>query len=1343
MRCRRFILLAVLLAGLRSSGQTINVTVDPTSVLVTNYQGWGTSLSWWAYVCGGYANRTSYASLAFTTLKLNIVRYNIGGGENPGIPNTLQYRAKIPGFEPSNGVWNWNVDGNQRWMLKQAVALGANHVEAFANSPPWWMTVSGSVTGATNSHGDNLQTGYETNFANYLSTVVSNLTVLDGIHFDLVTPMNEPEGPWGYGGGQEGCHMDSGQQARMVNNLSAALSAQKLTTGIDAPETYNEPDAATAINAYGTAVNNVALLSSHAYGTKNPASLGNLAASLHKPVWLAEYGDGDGTGMTTARRIHDDITGAGVSAWIYWQFVDNSGGWGMLYNPMDSGGSTTYTVNEKFYVFGQFSQYIRPGFKILSINDNYSVAAYNPTNLTLVIVALNDTSASLSLNYNLAGFTGLPAAASVVRTSATENQSGLAAISVVNKALATTLTAKSVTTFIFTNVLTSPFAPPTGVTAVPANARVTLSWNAVAGATNYVLLRGLSSGNETFTVANTTNTTYSDIGLVNGTAYFYVVYATGPAGASVNSVEVSATPFSGPPPIYWTNSVTASAQNWNVNLNWTNGAAFPNATQASAVLNAPIAASQTINLNQTNTVGSLNVGAGGGSFNLTGNGGALVFDNTPGQAALVQLAASQGDTISAPVNLNTDLNVSNLSVNALVISGAIAGAKNLNVLGSGSLTLSASNACSGVTTVGAGSLKLSNQSAMQNSTVKLNGGSLLFDSSVAGKAFALGALATGPNGTGANLALQNTTAAAVALTLGYNNSTATYFGTLSGPGSLITVGSGTQTIGSGASGGASYGGATTLLAGTLNLGGVGNMSASGTLDISGYSGACNLNIVDSAVVSTSGAILIADGAGNGFPGLGTLTVKNNASLTAASLTFGGNNAGRVPNGSFVTVQDNGSLTIVGGFDINRTKGGSTAENDQLNLNGGLVTVGSILDSASTGNLGPTHQGTINFNGGILKAGANDPPGSSFLPAYAAGYLAVYVNGGGAVIDNGGYTITIAAGLLHGNGSPDGGLTVQGAGTLVLTGANTYNGGTDLAGGILNFSSSALGTGGITFDGGALQWAAGNTNDITAQPVSVNPGGGTLDLNGNRVILAGGIDGNGALTVKSTALNGVLILQGTNTCIGGFTVTGGATLGGTGIITGPLTINSGGWLAPGNPLGTLTISNDLTLGAGSVSALQVQHSPLTNDVLKISGTLYAGGTLNITNSNSSVFAAGDVFKLFNAGAYAGAFTTITLPPLPANLTWNTTRLVVDGTLRVNNALPPKITQAWLVANSMVLAGTGGTPNAPYYIYTATNPAVSSDQWSLMATDAFDASGNFTFTNLPSPAQPQLFFKISAP
>jgi O-glycosyl hydrolase len=432
-------------------------TIDPGLATVTNWEGWGTSLCWWANVVGGYANRNAYASLAFTSLKLNIVRYNIGGGEDPGIANTMEYRARMQGFKPTHGVWNWSADANQRWMLRQALALGANRVVAFANSPPWWMTVSGSVTGSADGTSNNLQTGYETDFAAYLATVVSNLTLLDGVTFDLVTPMNEPTGTWWrLGGRQEGCYMSADQQARMVNNLQAALTARNLAAGIDASEDSDEQSTINSINAYGAGQSNVALIASHSYGANNPGGIRNLSASLRKPAWISEYGDGDGTGLTMARRIHDDLTGAWVRAWVYWQVVDNAGGWGFLYNPLDGSGNTAYSINRKFYVMGQFSQYIRPGCQILGVNDNNSLAAYSPSNQTLIIVAVNDTTNSLIVYYNLNAFNGLPTQASAVRTSPTENLSAIAPLPIAGKTLCATLIPQSVTTLVLNNVIPAP-----------------------------------------------------------------------------------------------------------------------------------------------------------------------------------------------------------------------------------------------------------------------------------------------------------------------------------------------------------------------------------------------------------------------------------------------------------------------------------------------------------------------------------------------------------------------------------------------------------------------------------------------------------------------------------------------------------------------------------------------------------------------------------------------------------------------------------------------------------------------------------------------------------------------
>ncbi len=84
---------------------------------------------------------------------------------------------------------------------------------------------------------------------------------------------------------------------------------------------------------------------------------------------------------------------------------------------------------------------------------------------------------------------------------------------------------------------------PTGLTPVAGNAQVQLSWNASTGATGYNLKRATTSGGPYTTVATVSNTSFTNMGLTNGTTYFYVVSATNANGESANSSQVSATPL--------------------------------------------------------------------------------------------------------------------------------------------------------------------------------------------------------------------------------------------------------------------------------------------------------------------------------------------------------------------------------------------------------------------------------------------------------------------------------------------------------------------------------------------------------------------------------------------------------------------------------------------------------------------------------------------------------------------------------------------------------------------------------------------------------------------------------
>jgi autotransporter-associated beta strand protein len=125
--------------------------------------------------------------------------------------------------------------------------------------------------------------------------------------------------------------------------------------------------------------------------------------------------------------------------------------------------------------------------------------------------------------------------------------------------------------------VTAPPLAPASLSAIPGNARVTLSWPPVINATAYVLMRGTSNNSENVVVVSGyTGTSYTNTGLVNDTTYYYVVAGTNSVGLGPNSPEASATPGANivviPRNLTWKGD--GSANIWDVSgaANWlTNG----------------------------------------------------------------------------------------------------------------------------------------------------------------------------------------------------------------------------------------------------------------------------------------------------------------------------------------------------------------------------------------------------------------------------------------------------------------------------------------------------------------------------------------------------------------------------------------------------------------------------------------------------------------------------------------------------------------------------------------------------------------------------------------------------
>jgi beta-galactosidase len=89
-----------------------------------------------------------------------------------------------------------------------------------------------------------------------------------------------------------------------------------------------------------------------------------------------------------------------------------------------------------------------------------------------------------------------------------------------------------------------PAAAPTGLAALPDDGQIYLSWNAYSGATGYKVKRSLAGSGPFTTMASTSQNSYTDTGLTNGTAYYYVVSALVGSQESSNSAPATVTPAS-------------------------------------------------------------------------------------------------------------------------------------------------------------------------------------------------------------------------------------------------------------------------------------------------------------------------------------------------------------------------------------------------------------------------------------------------------------------------------------------------------------------------------------------------------------------------------------------------------------------------------------------------------------------------------------------------------------------------------------------------------------------------------------------------------------------------------
>ena len=479
------------------------LTVDPAEQSLVNggvFEGWGTSLCWWANRVGYSDTLAQLAAEAFCDpekgLGLNILRYNIGGGDDPAHGHITRTDSMMPGFwknprtgeNPGEYSWeyDWSQDANQRNVLLRCMSVYGDGllVEAFSNSPPYFLTNSGCSSGAKQAYQNNLRDDAYESFARYLAEVMEHYAEAWGVRFQSVSPMNEPDtNYWGaYSNKQEGCHFDPGEpQSRILTALATELEQRGLGDTVIAgtDETSIDRQITSLMKLSDEAWGVLGRVDTHTYGGSNRAYLRKMALEHGKNLWMSEVDGGDtlgrnagemGAGLWLAQRITEDLNGLTPSAWILWQVIDShisregylgrrdtgmvrtSGGyWGTAVADHDR---EELVLTMKYYVLGQYTRFIRPGSRLIAVSGP-AVAALDSTGSRLTVVLYNKEEQEKSACLDLSAFGGAFPAGSrvrVIRTSGSiargEHWAELPDLTLEEDGLTVQLAPYSVTTYV-------------------------------------------------------------------------------------------------------------------------------------------------------------------------------------------------------------------------------------------------------------------------------------------------------------------------------------------------------------------------------------------------------------------------------------------------------------------------------------------------------------------------------------------------------------------------------------------------------------------------------------------------------------------------------------------------------------------------------------------------------------------------------------------------------------------------------------------------------------------------------------------------------------------------------
>jgi autotransporter-associated beta strand protein len=579
---------------------------------------------------------------------------------------------------------------------------------------------------------------------------------------------------------------------------------------------------------------------------------------------------------------------------------------------------------------------------------------------------------------------------------------------------------------------------------------------------------------------------------------------------------------------------------------------------------------------------------------------------------------------------------------------------------------------------------------------------------------------------------------------------------------------------------------------TLNLNGTGN-TFTGPVRFTANNGSQQATINVTSLLDTDTL-----GSGNITFGAGTASsISHNFNLSSTALVpLTLNNRRFEMAGANVNQQINNASTQALTINNDLIVTGSQAKNLQL---GGAGTGINTFTGAISNHPSPTAPGTVpnserkTANGTTLTLASVE--GVSVGAAITGSVLAagttitainpltrvVTLSTGYTAANNGNFNVGVIFTIPDVVNSVS--VTKTGTSTWVLTGANTYTGGTSVIAGTLEISNGAA-----LADSGAVSLGAGATLKLNANETigSLSGAGGTVDLQANTLTVGGGtgtfggvIQGVGGALTKTVA--GTLTLTAANSYTGATTVSGGQlTVSGAGTLAGTsgLSLSAGGAF---NYLPT-TIGTTLTLGGagttlnlGDGSALGLAWNTTTANQIAAPGAATVGTTTGVALNMTGTYSTGTTYPILSAasGLDTGKYTflnpidyTMAVVLSPTSVTITPTTVSPLGAAYWTGTATAGLTKVWAAsdgsADSNWSASDGGSvqslvpgsgadvfipATAPAVAATATTLGANMTIKSLTIADtanglSLDADGN-TLTITPGVATAGITMNANVP